>query len=107
LNILKKKNRKSNLKALRKLGFLEGLSYLALFGVTMPLKYMMGMREPNYIVGVIHGVLFVAYVFWTYLIFNQYNLSVKKTLVLLISSLLPFGTFVTDARILKPLDNEA
>jgi integral membrane protein len=71
----------------------------------MPLKYMMGMKEPNYIVGLIHGFLFVGYVAWTYLVYKQYNLSIKTTLILLIASLLPFGTFVTDAKILKSLEN--
>ena len=64
------------------------------------------MKEPNYIVGLIHGALFVAYVFWTFLVSNQYKLSVNKALLLLISSLLPFGTFVTDAKILKPLEEK-
>lgn len=98
------KNKESNLKILRVLGVLEGISYLSLFGLTMPLKYMMGMKEPNYVVGLLHGILFVGYVFWTYLIYQQYNLSIKTTLKLLIASLLPFGTFVTDAKILKPLE---
>lgn len=99
------KSKKSNLKTLRILGIIEGISYLTLFGITMPLKYMMGMKEPNYIVGLIHGFLFVGYVAWTYLVYKQYNLSIKTTLILLIASLLPFGTFVTDAKILKSLEN--
>lgn len=106
LNILKKSNKEKNLRLLRKVGIIEGISYLTLFGITMPLKYMMDMKEPNYIVGLLHGVLFVGYVFWTFLVYNQYNLSRKKAILLLISSLLPFGTFVTDTRILKPLEKQ-
>jgi|APTNR8051073442_1049403.scaffolds.fasta_scaffold06433_5 integral membrane protein len=106
LNILKKSNKEKNLRILRKVGIIEGISYLTLFGITMPLKYMMDMKEPNYIVGLLHGVLFVGYVFWTFLVYNQYNLSRKKAILLLISSLLPFGTFVTDTRILKPLEKQ-
>ncbi|MER3328477.1 MAG: DUF3817 domain-containing protein [Candidatus Kapaibacterium sp.] len=83
---------------------IEGISYLTLFGITMPLKYMMGMKEPNYIVGLLHGILFVAYVFWTFIVYNQYRISRKKAIILLISSLLPFGTFISDAKILKPLE---
>jgi integral membrane protein len=97
-------NRKTNLKILRRLGIIEGISYLTLFGITMPLKYMMGMKEPNYVVGLIHGLLFVSYVFWTFIIYNQYRIGIKKSLLLLLSSLLPFGTFVSDAKILKPLE---
>lgn len=97
-------NKKTNLKILRRLGIIEGISYLTLFGITMPLKYMMGMKEPNYVVGLIHGLLFVSYVFWTFIIYNQYRIGIKKSLLLLLSSLLPFGTFVSDAKILKPLE---
>lgn len=97
-------NKKSNLKILRTLGIIEGISYLTLFGITMPLKYMMGMKEPNYVVGLMHGLLFVCYVFWTFLIYNQYKIRIKNALLLLLSSLLPFGTFVSDAKILKPLE---
>lgn len=104
LNITEKKNKEKNLKTLRILGIVEGISYLTLFGITMPLKYMMDMKEPNYVVGLIHGILFVAYVFWTFLVHRQYKLKTNKSLLLLISSLLPFGTFVTDAKILKPLE---
>lgn len=103
LNSNKIKNRETNLKILRILGIIEGISYLTLFGITMPLKYLMDMPEPNYIVGLLHGILFVAYVFWVFIIYKQYNLSIKKSLLLLISSLLPFGTFITDTKILKPL----
>ena len=102
MNITKKSNKEKNLKILRIVGIIEGISYLTLFGITMPLKRMMGMNEPNFIVGLFHGVLFIVYVIWTYLVFKQYNLSIKKALLLLISSLLPFGTFVSDSKILKP-----
>jgi integral membrane protein len=104
LNITKKSNKEKNLKILRIVGIIEGISYLTLFGITMPLKYMMGMKEPNYIVGLLHGVLFVGYVFLTYLVYKQYSIGIKKALLLLISSLLPFGTFVSDSKILKPLE---
>ncbi len=104
LNTTKKNNKEINLKILRIVGLVEGISYLTLFGITMPLKYMMDMKEPNYIVGLLHGILFVSYGFWTFLVYNQYNLSVKKAILLLISSLLPFGTFVSDSKILKPLE---
>jgi len=85
------------------LGILEGISYLALFGITMPLKYIYGMKEPNYIVGLLHGVLFVSFVIWTFLVYRQYKLSTGNAFLVLISSLLPFGTFVADSKILSKL----
>lgn len=100
------KNKVLNLKILRKLGIIEGISYLTLFGITMPLKYMYGMKGPNYVVGLLHGLLFVSYVFWIFIVYNQYRLSVKHTMLLLIASLLPFGTFITDSKILSKLETE-
>ena len=47
---------------LRILAFAEGVSFLLILFVTMPLKYGMGMADPNYVVGLIHGLLFVMYV---------------------------------------------
>lgn len=106
MSILFLKNKRTSLKTLRLIGILEGISYLMLFGITMPLKYSFDMPTPNYIVGLLHGVLFVSFVFWTLLIYNQYSLSIKDTLLLLISSLLPFGTFVADKKILSKLAEE-
>ena len=56
-------NLKSLLGQLRILAILEGISYL-LLGLTMPLKYWYNMGMPNKIVGMIHGVLFIAFCLW-------------------------------------------
>lgn len=45
------------------LAIAEGISYL-LFGLTMPLKYVYEVPEPNYFVGMAHGVLFILYCVW-------------------------------------------
>lgn len=48
----------SLLKSFRYTAILEGISYL-LFGLTMPLKYMYDILEPNFYVGMAHGLLFI------------------------------------------------
>ena len=53
-------NLNSKLGQLQLLAILEGISYIS-FGLTMPLKYMMEIKGPNYIVGMAHGLLFMAY----------------------------------------------
>ena len=50
------------LTAFRITAILEGISYLLLFALTMPLKYWADMTEPNKVVGYAHGFLFIAYV---------------------------------------------
>lgn len=93
-----------NLNILRPVGILEGISYLSLFGITMPLKYIYGIMLPNYIVGLIHGFLFISYCILTFVVYKQYNLPIGKAMILILSSLLPFGTFITDKKILAPLE---
>jgi integral membrane protein len=76
----------------RLVAFLEGCSYL-LLAVTMPLKYNLGMKLPNYIVGMAHGVLFILYVVLLVQVSALYKWSFKKMALSFIAALLPFGTF--------------
>ena len=90
----------SLLKQLRVLAILEGISYIS-FGLTMPLKYMMDIKGPNYFVGMAHGVLFIAYCIWVILNQNSQKWSLKTTAILLLASLVPFMTFWADKKILS------
>ena len=47
---------------LRVIGLLEGISFLVLLGVAMPLKYVWDEPQAVRGVGMAHGVLFLAYV---------------------------------------------
>ncbi len=80
------------LSRFRLVAFLEGCSYL-LLAVTMPLKYKMDMPLPNYIVGMIHGVLFILYVVLLVQVSAKYKWPFKKMVLAFIVSLIPFGTF--------------
>ncbi len=94
-------NLTTHLGRLRVLGLLEGISYLLLLGVCMPLKYMMNMPEPTYYIGMAHGILFVAYCLWVMVVKVQLKWNLTTTFWALLASLLPFGTFVADAKIFK------
>ena len=50
------------LQIFRSVALLEGISYLLLFALSMPLKYWAGIREPNIYIGYVHGFLFLAYI---------------------------------------------
>lgn len=91
----------SSLNILRITGLLEGISYLLLLGVCMPLKYLAEIHAPNKLVGMAHGLLFVLYCILVILNRANYNWSFTKTFWALIASILPFGTFVADAKIFK------
>ena len=85
---------------LRLLAIIEGISYIS-FGLTMPLKYAWDIKEPNMIVGMAHGGLFIAYCIWVVLNHFDRKWEVKKTAILLIASLVPFMTFWADKHFLK------
>ncbi len=85
---------------LRLLAIIEGISYIS-FGLTMPLKYAWDIKEPNMIVGMAHGGLFIAYCIWVVLNHFDRKWDVKKTAILLIASLVPFMTFWVDKHYLK------
>jgi integral membrane protein len=48
-----------------------------------------------------HGLLFVAYVILSLVNSKKYNWSFIKTVVVLISSIIPFGTFYVDYKYFK------
>lgn len=91
----------NHLKTLRLLAILEGISYLLLLGICMPLKYVWDIPEPTYPVGLAHGVLFVAYGIWVLIVTRQKKWSFKTMFLAGVASLLPFGTFVADKRIFQ------
>ncbi len=86
------------LKALRLTGFLEGVSYLLLF-FTMYLKYIQEMPLPNKVVGMAHGLLFVAYCGLVIYVAHEHRWDKKTAALALFASLIPFGTFVADKKI--------
>ncbi len=91
----------NSLKHFRIVAFLEGVSFLILLFIAMPLKYIYAMPTPNKVIGMIHGVLFVAYVFYLMQVKSENNWTLKKTAIAFLASILPFGTFVLDANVLK------
>lgn len=82
---------------------LEGISYLALFTVSMPLKYLAEIAQPNKYIGYAHGFLFIAYIILALVFWMEKKWRVKRLGVLILASLLPFGTFYLDHKYLKPL----
>ena len=84
----------------------EGVSYLVLLGVAMPLKYFAEMPLAVTYVGWAHGVLFVLFCLALLAAKLEHGWSVKKSFGPFIAALLPFGPFVID-RGLKEEDEAA
>ena len=81
---------------LRLIGMIEGLSYLLLLGVAMPLKYMAGMPEAVSVVGMAHGLLFCVFCLALLQAMMDCEWPLKRAAVLFVAAVLPFGPFVVD-----------
>ncbi|WP_025761236.1 DUF3817 domain-containing protein [Dyadobacter tibetensis] len=92
---------KTALGRLRIVAFIEGISYLVLLGIAMPLKYMADMPEAVRLVGTAHGVLFVLFCMLLLQVTIEKGWSFKKAFLGFLSSLIPFGTFYADAKWFK------
>jgi len=92
------------LLTMRLLAILEGISYLLLFGFSMPLKYWANIREPNIYIGYVHGLLFIAFIIGAFAFCRLQKWDWKIYSKFFIASLLPYGTFYIYEKYLKPLN---
>ncbi len=76
-----------------RIGKIEGYSYLILLGVAMPLKYLFSIPEGVRVIGLIHGILFIAFVALLALMMGKAKLSPLRSFICFLLSLIPFGTF--------------
>lgn len=90
-----------NISNFKIISILEGISLLLLFSVSMPLKYIWGLRTPNLIFGFTHGILFVLYVFMVISLKKDQNWNLKQTGIIMVCSVIPFGTFWMDRKYLR------
>ncbi len=73
--------------------FLEGVSYILLLFIASPIKHFYG--DPSYVrlLGMPHGVLFVAYIALSILLKTELKWNNKTFGIVCLLSLIPFGTF--------------
>ena len=86
---------------LRLTGYLEGISFLILLGICMPLKYIYDVPDATKAVGMIHGILFILYVYLLADVRSLFKWDNKTTILAFVAAFLPFGTFVADVKIFK------
>jgi integral membrane protein len=84
---------------LRLIGFIEGLSFLILLGIAMPLKYIADMPEAVTFVGPLHGVLFSLYLLAISHAWFLRKLTLGSSLLAFIAAFLPFGPFLLDRKL--------
>jgi len=89
------------LNIFRLVAFLEGVSYILLLGIATPIKYFG--NDPQYVklLGMPHGLLFVAYIAFAVLLRQDLKWNNQQFGMVLLASILPFGTFYIDKKYLK------
>ncbi|MGH7794990.1 MAG: DUF3817 domain-containing protein [Candidatus Binatia bacterium] len=90
---------KTSIGRLRTVGLIEGVSFLLLLGVAMPLKYFAGVPQAVTAVGWLHGLLFITFCIALAQAHQEANWTVWRSGGVLIAALLPFGPFVIDRRL--------
>ena len=87
-------------KMFRWISILEGISFLVLLLIAMPLKYIWESPEMVEVVGMAHGILFVAYIFGAFLLYKPMNWSLKTLALVCVSSVVPLGPFYVEKKYL-------
>ncbi len=86
----------SELKKFRLINKIEGYSFIVLLFVAMPLKYNFGFPLATKVAGMLHGLLFMVFVYQLLEATRETPLTKKEALYFFILSLIPFGSFYTD-----------
>lgn len=81
----------------RIVAFWEGISFLLLLFVAMPLKYGLGLDVAVRIVGMAHGILFLGYLLT--LALAAPRLGWRWTVIAFVIAFVPGGTFWLEARL--------
>lgn len=88
-------------KIFRIVSVLEGVSYLLLLFIATPIKYFAGNDQFVKMLGMPHGLLFIAYVVLAIMMKYELNWKPKTFIIVLAASVIPFGTFYIDRKYLR------
>mgnify|MGYP001160897820 FL=1 len=91
------------INAFRLVSLFEGISYLLLLFIAVPIKYFQGNESFVKILGMPHGILFMGYIILLIIIQKQMKWNLKTTGFIALASVIPFGTFYVDKKYLRNL----
>lgn len=98
---MKTEKSKKLLRSFRIVGIAEGISFLVLLAIAMPLKYLADIPVAVKITGWIHGALFVAFIYLAFEVMGSLKKSFFWFLKACLASIIPFGTFIFDRQLKK------
>lgn len=96
----------NSLSLFRKIAFWEGVSAIILFVIAMPMKYLFDMPMAVKIFGNLHGFLVVLFLLFMVVVGNKFKWSIGVYVVCVVACIIPIGTFILDAKFLKPLSKK-
>jgi len=82
-----------------KVALVEGISYVLLLAIAMPLKYFFDFPYAVKVVGWAHGILFMLYGILLILCWTEYKWSPKRVVLYFIASLLPVVPFIVERKL--------
>ena len=84
---------------LRWISLIEGISYLLLVGIGMPLKYGLNILVVNKVLGMTHGALTIVFVLILAAVYANKKVSATLARFVFVASLIPFGAFVAEKKL--------
>lgn len=96
-----KENPKKLLHRFRMIGLAEGISFLILLLIAMPLKYLFNIPEAVKVFGWVHGALFVSFIYFAFEVMGTCKKSFGWFIKAFIAAFVPLGTFVFDRQLKK------
>ena len=91
----------SYINIFRVVAFFEGISYLLLLFVATPIKYLANDAQYVKLLGMPHGILFMAYLVLAFVYQKDFSWNNKQFGIVLVASIIPFGTFYVDKHYLN------
>lgn len=85
----------------------EGVSFLTLLLIAMPLKYYGGIPEAVKITGWIHGALFMLYIPAVFMVRKTLHWNLFHVALALLASIVPAGPFILDRMLIKTNEKKA
>ncbi|VAY86806.1 hypothetical protein MNB_ARC-1_1047 [hydrothermal vent metagenome] len=87
------------IKIFKTVATIEGISFLLLLFIAMPLKYIYAIPEATKIVGMIHGGFFLWFLYAQYEASHDVKWGIKFNILAFLLSIIPFGTFYLNKRL--------
>nr|WP_199081858.1 DUF3817 domain-containing protein [Pedobacter sp. ASV19] len=89
----------NSLSIFRKVAVAEGISYILLIFIAMPLKYFADLPLAVKYTGWAHGLLFVLYIAFFIMAWMDNKWKIGKSALIVLASLLPFAPFYVDKKL--------